>query len=131
MAETPHGFDLGPLESEILRLIWEAGETSVDEVHKTLAGGRDIAYTTVQTVMTRLAQRGLLERRKSGRAHLYRATVPREEVAGSTLNEMVQRFFGGRRLSAVSFLLGRERLSEEEVAELKRLVDRLEKEEDR
>lgn len=130
MGDTPHGFDLGPLESEILRLVWEAGETSVDEVHRPLASSREIAYTTVQTVMTRLAQRGLLERRRAGRAHLYRATVPREELAGSTLKEMVQRFFGGRRLSAVSFLLGAERLSEEEVAELKRLVDRLEKEEE-
>lgn len=129
MGDAPHGFDLGPLESEILRLVWESGEASVDEVHRTLAGRREIAYTTVQTVMTRLAHRGILERRKAGRAYLYAAAVPHEEVAGSTLREMVQRFFGGRRLSAVSFLLGAERLSNEEVAELKRLVDRLEKEE--
>ncbi|HYF78242.1 MAG TPA: BlaI/MecI/CopY family transcriptional regulator [Symbiobacteriaceae bacterium] len=131
MGDAPHGFALGPLESEILRLIWEGGETGVDEVHRTLAASREIAYTTVQTVMTRLAQRGLLERRKAGKAYLYRAAVPREEVAGSTLKEMVQRFFGGQRLSAVSFLLGAERLSGEEVAELRRLVERLEKEEER
>ncbi|HWI63958.1 MAG TPA: BlaI/MecI/CopY family transcriptional regulator [Symbiobacteriaceae bacterium] len=124
-----HGFDLGPLEAEILRLIWETGEAGVDEIHRVLAANREIAYTTVQTVMTRLAAKGLLERRKAGRAHLYRATVPREELTGKTLKELVQRFFGGRTLSAVSFLLGSEELSQADVAELKRLVDRLAEEE--
>lgn len=130
MGETPHGFELGPLEAEIMRLIWETGETGVDEIHRTLQQSRPIAYTTVMTVMTRLAQRGLLERRKEGRAFLYRATVPRESLAGSTLREWAQRFWGGQTLAAVSFLLGQEKLTEADRAAVRQLVERLSREEE-
>lgn len=124
--ENPHGFELGPLESEIMRLVWEMGEVQVDEVHRVLAAGREIAYTTVMTVMSRLHQKGLLTRRKSGRAYVYKAAVKREELAGNTLKEWAQRYWGDAILPAVSFLLGGERLSPDDLAELRRLVDRLE-----
>jgi len=83
------------------------------------------------TAMTRLAHKGLLSRRKHGRAYLYRAARRREEMAESTLQEWSQRFFGGRVLPAVSFLLGSERLTPEEVAEVRLLLERLEKGEER
>lgn len=92
----PHGFELGPLETEILRLVWEMGEVQVDVVHRVLAEQRPIAYTTVMTVMGRLATRGLLSRRKEGRAYVYWAAVSREELAGRTLQEWNRRFWGGR-----------------------------------
>lgn len=124
------GFDLGPLEADVMRLVWEKGEVQVDDIHQALLRDREIAYTTVMTVMSRLAAKGLLTRRKHGRAYLYRAALPREEMAESTLHEWSRRFFGGRILPAVSFLLGSERLTPEEVAELRRLVERLEKGDD-
>lgn len=125
MTDTPSGFDLGPLEAEVMRLVWEMGEVQVEEVHASLQREREIAYTTVMTVMSRLAAKGLLHRQKQGRAYLYRAARRREEVAGSTLQEWAQRFFGGQKLPAVSFLLGSEKLSEQEIDELRRLVDDL------
>jgi len=119
-------FDLGPLEADVMRLVWEKGEVQVEDVHQALLADRAIAYTTVMTVMTRLARKGLLTRRKHGRAYLYRAARRRAELAESTLQEWSQRFFGGRVLPAVSFLLGSDRLTSEEVAEVRRLLDRLE-----
>jgi predicted transcriptional regulator len=127
MSEIPSGFDLGPLEAEVMRLVWEMGEVQVEEVHAVLQRDREIAYTTVMTVMSRLAAKGLLHRRKQGRAYLYRAARDRDEVAGSTLRAWAERFFGGRRLPAISFLLGAEKLSESEIAELRQLVDHLAK----
>lgn len=124
----PGSFDLGPLEAEVLRLVWEMGEVQVDEVHRVLQCSREIAYTTVMTVMTRLAAKGVLERRKQGRAYLYRAKVDRTEMAGSTLRAWTKRFFGGRILPAVSFLLGSDQLSQEDVAELRQMVEKLAKE---
>jgi len=79
------------------------------------------------TVMTRLTRKGLLTRERRGRAYLYRPARRREEMAKSTLQEWSQRFFGGRVMPAISFLLGSEKLTPEEVEELRRLVDRLEK----
>lgn len=127
MSEIPSGFDLGPLEAEVMRLVWEMGEVQVEEVHAVLQRDREIAYTTVMTVMSRLAAKGLLHRRKQGRAYLYRAARDRDEVAGSTLQAWAERFFGGRRLPAISFLLGSEQLSESEIAELRQLVEQLAK----
>lgn len=120
------GFDLGPLEADVMRLVWEKGEVQVEDVHQALLRDREIAYTTVMTVMSRLAAKGWLSRRKQGRAYLYRAARRREETAASTLQEWSRRFFGGRVMPAISFLLGSEQLSPDEVAELRRLVERLE-----
>jgi len=125
MSETPTGFGLGPLEAEVMRLVWEKGEVQVEEVHLALLYDREIAYTTVMTVMSRLAQKGWLSRRRQGRAYLYRAARRREETAGATLQEWKQRFFGDRVMPAVSFLLGSEKLSEQEITELRRLVEQL------
>lgn len=125
------GFDLGPLEAEVMRLVWERGEVQVEDVHQALLSDREIAYTTVMTVMTRLTRKGFLTRQRHGRAYLYRAARRREEMAESTLQEWSQRFFGGRVMPAISFLLGSEKLTQEEVEELRRLVDRLEKGEER
>ncbi|MFZ5622766.1 MAG: BlaI/MecI/CopY family transcriptional regulator [Pseudomonadota bacterium] len=126
MPETPSGFDLGPLEAEVMRLVWERGEVQVEEIHAALSREREIAYTTVMTVMSRLAAKGMLRRRKQGRAYIYKAAHEREQVAGSTLQEWSERFFGGRLLPAVSFLLGSsERLSDREIEELRRMVEQL------
>jgi len=120
------GFDLGPLEADVMRLVWEKGEVQVEDIHQALLRDREIAYTTVMTVMSRLAAKGLLARHRQGRAYLYRAALGREEMAESTLQEWNRRFFGGRVVPAISFLLGGERLTAEDLAELRRLVERLE-----
>jgi BlaI family transcriptional regulator, penicillinase repressor len=125
MGDAPHGFELGPLEAEVLRLVWEMGDVQVDDVHRVLQSSREIAYTTVMTVMSRMAARGVLERRKAGRAYVYQAAVPREQMAGTTLREMVQRFWGGQVKPAVSYLLGQEKLSRQEIDELKDLLEKL------
>lgn len=122
------GFDLGPLEAEVMRLVWDAGEVQVDEVHRTIQAARPIAYTTVMTVMSRLAARGFLQRHRSGRAYVYRPAVPREQLASSTLREWMQRYWGGRVGPAVSFLVGSQKLSAEDLAHLRQLVDRLSQE---
>jgi BlaI family penicillinase repressor len=123
------GFNLGPLETEIMRLVWDMGEVQVDEIHKVLQTKRPIAYTTVMTVMTRLTARRLLERRKVGRAYFYQAAVSRQQLAGNTLRELVQRFWGTERIMpAVSFLLGSEKLSPEDLVALRKLVDKMSRE---
>jgi predicted transcriptional regulator len=69
--------ELGQLEREVMRLTWHGGEVSVHEVQKLL--GEDKAYTTVMTTLDRLFRKGLVTRRKSGRAYLYSPSITREE----------------------------------------------------
>lgn len=80
---------LGPLETEVMETVWDLGDTTVRDVHATLAQRRDLAYTTIMTTMTRLASKGMLHRDTSGLAHRYRPAISREEYADSTVTSVV------------------------------------------
>ena len=88
--------DLGALEREAMELMWRDGEASVHAVHRSLGGNK--AYTTVMTTLDRLYKKGLLVRRKSGRAFLYSPRVTREEfeqgVAGDIFEGLLSRATG-------------------------------------
>jgi predicted transcriptional regulator len=79
---------LGSLERDVLGLVWERGDSSVREVCAQLGSG--VAYTTVMTTMDRLFKKGLLSRRKVGRAFVYSATATRNELEGAVAAELVQ-----------------------------------------
>ncbi len=70
----------GKLEAEIMELAWLQKKASVRQVYQALCQSRKIAYTTVMTVMTRLADKGFLEREKDGKRYLYRPTLSKEEL---------------------------------------------------
>jgi predicted transcriptional regulator len=78
---------LGVLEREVMTLVWDQPEISVREACARL--GSDVAYTTVMTTMDRLFKKGLLGRRKVGRAFVYRATATRREIEGAVASELV------------------------------------------
>ncbi len=80
---------LGPLEQDVMDAVWRLGDTTVRDVHAVLAEDRDIAYTTVMTTMTRLATKGMLDRDTSGLAHVYRASVARDDYARSTVGNVL------------------------------------------
>ncbi|BAS26894.1 BlaI/MecI/CopY family transcriptional regulator [Limnochorda pilosa] len=128
-ASGPDRAELGPLEAEVMRAVWDLGEVQVEDVHRRLREEREIAYTTVMTVMARLAEKGFLKRRKDGRAYVYRARVAREQAARGSLRQWVQRYWGEALVPAVSMLLGGERLRREDVEALRRLIDSLAPEE--
>ena len=79
---------LGSLERDVLALVWERGESSVRDICARLES--TVAYTTVMTTMDRLFKKGLLSRRKAGRAFVYCATVTRNELDGAVAAELVQ-----------------------------------------
>jgi predicted transcriptional regulator len=80
---------LGPLETEVMEIVWDQGDTTVRDVHAALARRRELAYTTVMTTMARLASKGVLVRDTSGLAHRYRPTMTREQYARSTVTSVV------------------------------------------
>lgn len=72
---------LGPLEHRVMETVWLRGESSVRDVHEGFDGA--VAYTTLMTTMDRLYKKGLLARRKLGRAYLYSATTSTEQIEHS------------------------------------------------
>ena len=121
MAKDEHDDDyrLGELEAEVMNVCWEKGQATVHDVRDALQPGRDLAYTTVMTVMTRLEEKGMRRRHKEGRAYVYTPAHRREQVAGSLLRSLVDRFYKGAALPAIAHLLQTEEDVDE--AELERL----------
>lgn len=87
--------DLAPLELECLSVLWPLGESTVREIHLALHATRPRAYTTVMTIMDRLAQKGIVTRYKSGRAFRYRANLSAEEARLKAVEKIVDGFFDG------------------------------------
>ena len=83
----------GHLEAEIMDVIWGLGRATVADVHKVLEGQRGIAYTTVKTVMGRLAEKGYLRRTSADRAHLYTPTKRREQFLREVSDEILTGLF--------------------------------------
>lgn len=96
---------IGSLEAEILAVVWEQEDTTVRAVYETLRERRQIAYTTVMTVMNNLVKKNLLTQDRSGVAYVYRPAVPGNLVAQTVLESVVDRLLGGETNIAVSRLL--------------------------
>jgi predicted transcriptional regulator len=97
---------LGPLEREVMAVVWSGGEINVREVCERL--GTAVAYTTVMTTMDRLFKKRLLSRRKVGRAFVYAAAATRDEMEGAVATELVQSLLqrvGGETLPLLSSLV--------------------------
>ncbi|WP_132298749.1 BlaI/MecI/CopY family transcriptional regulator [Kribbella sp. VKM Ac-2568] len=120
-ARTPR--PLGDLERLVMEQLWAAdGALTVREVHERLAGTRDLAYTTVMTVLDRLAKKKLTERERDGKAWRYKAAAPREEMAADLMRDALDRA-GDRREALVRFV---GQVSDEEAALLRDALARLE-----
>ncbi len=116
---------LGDLESAVMRVVWERGQATVAEARQALEPERSLAYTTVMTVMSRLANKGLLRRQKEGRSYVYRPAVAQDEVAGRLLSSLVGRLYGGSPAHAIAYLIEAEpAVDDQELARLEELIRR-------
>ncbi len=113
---------LGDLELAIMRVAWSRESVTVRDVLEALARKRPLAYTTVMTVMGRLADKGLLRAEKRGKTYLYRATRTREEFEAQTAGEMVHSLIGdfGGEIAISQFV---KHLSETDPEQLARLAE--------
>ena len=93
-----------PLELLCLRALWSLGEGNVKDVQQAVAGSKTLAYTTVMTLLDRLARKGMLSRRKTGRAFLYAPQVSRDSLRRVALREFLQTYFDGSEEQLREFL---------------------------
>jgi BlaI family transcriptional regulator, penicillinase repressor len=93
-----------PLELECLKALWRLGEGSVKDVRQILTENRNLAYTTVMTVLERLARRGRVARRKVGRAFVYVPAVERQEMRRLAVKDLVETHFGGSYEALIDYL---------------------------
>lgn len=113
-----------PGELAILQVLWRLGPSTVRQVHAHLAAPG--VYTTTLKLMQIMADKGLVEREESGRAHLYRAAAGREETEGTLVEELADRVFGGSAGRLALRALARRRATPEELAEIRRIIEEAE-----
>ncbi len=114
---------LGALEGQVMQVLWEHSGLTVREVAGRLPGKRNRAYTTVMTVMNRLFEKGLLERRLTGRAYVYGAKVSQEDFAALVSRRLIRGLLNDFGDAAVAHFVGEMRdLGPGEFEKLKKLV---------
>ena len=116
-----------PLELEIMQVLWEVGSANVQTVQKELK--RELAYTTVQTMLTVLHRKKRVRRTLKDKAYIYRASVSRTKFTGHAVREFIDRLFGGSAEGLVVSLLQEKHLTPEKLKSLHELLEK-EKEND-
>lgn len=106
--------DLAPLELDCMNALWPLGEATVRDIQQALYPTRPRAYTTIMTILDRLAQKGVLLRRKAGRAWVYRANLTADEARSHALEQLVNGFFAGSTDGLIKHLTGGIALSQPE-----------------
>ena len=116
MAPSAKDQALTPLELEIMQVLWEQGASTVGEVQPKLKG--DLAYTTVQTMLTVLLKKDKVTREPEGRAYRYRAAVSKDRATGGALKDMVKRMFGGSPEALLMALVDTRQISAEQLTRI-------------
>ncbi len=99
---------LPPLELEVMKTLWQLGTGTVRDVQRELRRRRALAYTTVMTLLDRLARKGAAGRHKQGRAHVYHPLISREVALDLAVDRLAQDFFDGSRARLLDHLRGEE-----------------------
>jgi predicted transcriptional regulator len=119
---------LTPLELEIMNVLWETGPANVQSVQARIVQargkGRELAYTTVQTMLNVLHRKGKVKRQLKERAYIYRPVFSRQKAVTQAVGEMLDRFFGGSADGLVLSLVETRHLTPERLAQIQKLVER-------
>ena len=113
-------------ELAILRVLWERGPGTVREIQEGLAGSRQVGYTTVLKLLQIMAEKGLVRRNETARAHVYAARVPREQTEKQLVGDLLDRAFAGSASTLVMRALSSKKASSEELARIRKFLDELE-----
>ena len=113
---------LSPAETEVLRIVWQLGKGTVQEVAGELPNRRKITYATVQTLLRRLENKGYLKHSNRGKAHVFSAAVRSEEVIQRTVRDFLDRLFGGDPIPLIQYLAEHGELDKGDIERLKKLI---------
>ena len=112
-------------EMEIARLLWEIGPATVRDVFEAIPASRKIDFSTVQTYLRRLESKGHANSRLDGRVRVYSARTKPRTVIRETVDDLVQRLFGGETMPLVRHLIEERGIDSGDIAELRTLVEQL------
>ncbi len=112
---------------DIMGIAWDLKEATVKDVFEVMYERRRLAYTTIMTVMNRLAIKKILGQDKSTVPYVYTPLVQRDQIAHSMVDEVVERVMDGSSTAVISYLMDKGTMSKDELAELKAKISEIEK----
>ena len=112
-------------ELDILAVLWRLGPSTVREVHEAM--GKDSGYTTTLKQMQLMTEKGLVSRSERFRSHVYEAAAPKEQTQKQIAGDLLKRAFDGSAKSLLLGALSAQRSTEEELGEIRRMLDQFEK----
>ena len=115
--------NLGELELEVMKILWDRGRSSVLQVSEQLCKQKGYARTTILTVIQRLHKKGFLKRKKEDGVYRYGPTQKRQQVMGRLLNQFIGRVFDGSSTSLVQQLADA-KMSDKELDQIKAIFDK-------
>jgi BlaI family penicillinase repressor len=113
---------MSPAETEILRLVWQAQEATVQQIYDALPANRKVTYMTVATLIRRLEEKGYLRHRHRGKAFVYVPAAKQEDVIRRTIGDLVERLFGGNPVPLMQHLAQHSGITDEDIERLKDLA---------
>ena len=115
---------VSPAETEILRIVWQLGKATVQQVIEKLPAKRKITYATVQTLLRRLEKKGYLKHHMQGKAHVFFAAVKSEEVIKRSVGDFLDRLFGGDPVPLMQYLAEHGKIDADDIERLKRQINK-------
>jgi predicted transcriptional regulator len=117
--------ELSRLEQEIMSVVWDLGECSSAEVIEAYTQKRELAKTTIRTVIANLLKKGYIEQVPSmERGYRYRACVSRDAVAKRSLKQLVSGLFSGSPRQAIAYLLKEQGIENGDLDEIRKMLDK-------
>ncbi len=113
---------LGRLELQIMNVVWDRGKATVHDVKNALSR-RKPAYSTILTMMRKLEAKGYLEHDVDGRTYVYRPSISQQAVRQGVLGDLVERLFDGSTSLLLTSLVEQNRISENELREIRKLIE--------
>ncbi|MGA2588588.1 MAG: BlaI/MecI/CopY family transcriptional regulator [Bryobacteraceae bacterium] len=114
-------------ELDILRVLWDRGPSTVRDVHSTLAKERAIGYTTVLKFMQIMAEKGLVARDETERAHVYKAKVAQEQTQRQLVRHLLEGAFGGSATKLMMQALASKPATADEIAQMRKMLEEFDK----
>ncbi|MFA5881438.1 MAG: BlaI/MecI/CopY family transcriptional regulator [Eubacteriales bacterium] len=110
---------LGDLEAEVMKIVWKADRVTVRDVYEKLRPEKNLAYTTIMTIMSRLAGKGLLQKEPQGNAYLYSPTISESDFAKQVVSEVLDGLLEEFSEPAISHMV--DKLGAEDAVKLEKL----------
>ena len=115
---------------EVARVVWQLGQATVRQAHEAIPTTRKMDFATVQTYLRRLEAKGYVGSSLAGHARVYAPKVLATTVIRETVEDLIDRLFGGETLPLMQHLIEDRAMGADEISQLRRLLDRLEEERD-